>query len=301
MPDPRAPIPSEAPEERTEPWSIRRVLAWAADDFRRRGLSSPRLDAELLLAAATSLDRVGLIAHGERELTGDELGTYRELIKRRRKGEPVAYILGKREFYGHEFRVDPRVLIPRPDTECLVEVALELTAGRDLFGRALDLCTGSGAVAIAVAKARPTWKLIASDIDDSALDVARGNALRLGAFNVGFRAGDLFAALEPGSRFELVTANPPYIAHDEIARLDVDIREFEPRLALDGGPQGFDLVDRVVNGAAAHLAPGGVLAVEIGADQAAAARAAFDRAGYGEIQVRRDYGGHDRVVCGRHA
>jgi release factor glutamine methyltransferase len=292
--------PSETPtDERAEAWSIRRVLAWAFDDFRRRGLASPRLDAELLLGAAVGLDRIALIVQGDKELSAKELGTYRDLIKRRRKGEPIAYILGKREFFGHEFRVDRRVLVPRPDTECLVEVALELTQARDMHGRALDLCTGSGAVAIAFAKARPTWNVTATDIDPAALDVARDNVLRLGAFNVALRQGDLFGAVPPDASFELVTANPPYIPHDDIAGLDVDIRDFEPHLALDGGAQGLDFIERAVTAAKVHLARGGVLALEIGSDQAAAVRDVFASNGYIDVEVRRDYGGHDRVVFGR--
>jgi release factor glutamine methyltransferase len=292
--------PSEdPPEERVEPWSIGRVLVWATDDFRRRELMTPRLDAELLLCAATGLDRIALIAHAERPLTPAELQTYRELIKRRRRREPIAYILGKREFFGHEFRVDPRVLVPRPDTECLVEVALELTRAQDMYGRALDLCTGSGAVAVAFARARPTWKVTASDVDSAALDVARDNALRLGAFNVTLRSGDLFAALLPGETFDLITANPPYIPKGDIAGLEADVRDFEPRLALDGGPSGLDLLERVVDGSRARLEPGGALVVEIGCDQTASVEAAFDRAGYSGVDVRRDYAGRDRVVCGR--
>jgi release factor glutamine methyltransferase len=149
-------------------WSIRRVLAWAADDLKRRGNEGGRLDVELLLGRVLKLDRIGLIMQSERPLLANELAAFRALFKRRRLGEPVAYLLGEREFYGISLRVDARVLIPRPDSERLVEVALERTRARSMLGAALDLCTGSGCVAIAFARQRPTWSVTASDISAEA-------------------------------------------------------------------------------------------------------------------------------------
>lgn len=165
----------------SDPWTIARVLKWATEDFRGRGMESPRLDAELLLGLSLGLDRVRLILEAARPLTPEELSSYRELIKRRRSGEPIAYIRGEREFYGLPIRVTPAVLIPRPDTETLVEVALERTRGRHMYGRALDLCTGSGCVAIAFAKERPTWRVTGVDVSAAAIAVARQNAERLSA------------------------------------------------------------------------------------------------------------------------
>jgi release factor glutamine methyltransferase len=279
-------------------WTIARVLRWAAEDFAKRKSPSPRLDAEVLLANALGTDRVRLVIESERELEPAELGLYRSLIERRRRGEPVAYILGRREFFGLNFVVDKRALVPRPDTETLVEVALERTRPRSQYGRALDLCTGSGCVAVAFAKTRPTWRVTATDISTDALSLAWENARRLGvAFSLATIPGDLFAPVE-NERFELVLANPPYIPSADIATLDPDVREFEPHHALDGGADGLDLVRAVVSSAPRHLVPGGVLAVEVGFDQAPRTRALFEAAGFTAIESRRDYGGHERVVSG---
>ncbi|MCL2447731.1 MAG: peptide chain release factor N(5)-glutamine methyltransferase, partial [Polyangiaceae bacterium] len=177
-------------------WTVEALLRWAADDFRVHGIDTPRLDAELLLGRAIGASRVQLVVDSKRPLTADELGVFRELVKRRRAREPVAYILGEREFYGRRFRVDRRVLVPRPDSEALVETALERTAHVSLSLRALDLCTGSGSIAITIARERPTSRVVASDVSEDALAVARDNAIRLGAYNVAFRAGDLFAAVD---------------------------------------------------------------------------------------------------------
>lgn len=289
---------SSASEPRS--WSVRDVLAWAQEDFKKRGLEAPRLEAELLLADTLGVDRVRLVIDSARPLAPTELGRYRDVIQRRRRGEPMAYILGRREFYGRMFRVDERVLIPRPDTETLVEVALRRTRPRHLFGRALDLCTGSGCVALSIAKARPTWHVTASDLSSRALEVAKENAYRLGAiWGVRFAEGDLFAAVGPDERFELITANPPYIPGDEIAELAEDVRNFEPRLALDGGLTGLDFYERIPNDALTRLTRGGVLAVEVGFGQASAVRCLLEAAGFEEIEVERDYGNVERVVSGK--
>jgi len=284
----------------SEPWSIKRVLAWASDDFRRRGNKSARLDAELLLAEALGLDRIRLIIEAERPLADGELRRYRELIKRRRVGEPIAYILGQREFFALPMRVDRRVLIPRPDTVILVEAALSATRARHLYGRMLDLCTGSGCVAIAFAKERPTWRVTAVDLSPEAASVARENARRAGVVhNLGVLEGDLFAPLAANARFELITANPPYIPSGDIASLDADVRDFEPRLALDGGADGLEITRRVVRDAAHHLTAGGLLALEGGFDQAPAVSALLEAAGFSEVTRTKDLAGIERVVSGR--
>jgi release factor glutamine methyltransferase len=285
-----------AQEERR--WTIEDVLRWATDDFRSRGIESPRLDADLLLAAALGTTRVQLFVDARKPLTADELGRFRELVKRRRAREPIAYILGTREFYGRSFRVDKRVLVPRPDTEALVETALQRTRAVSMSMRALDLCTGSGCVAITLARERPTSLVFATDASAAALEVARDNALRLGANRVAFRLGDLYGALDPATRFDLVTANPPYIASGQIAALQPDVRDFEPRLALEAGTDGLALLRRVVAEAPAHLAPRGVLAVEVGAGQAPAVVSLFEGSGFAAIELRRDYARIERVVSG---
>jgi release factor glutamine methyltransferase len=283
-----------------EAWTIERVLGWATEDFRRRGLDSPRLDAELLLGHVLGVDRIRLILDRARELGATDLAAVRELIQRRRVGEPVAYLRGTREFFGLPFLVDRRVLIPRPDTETLVEVALRRSRHRRLGARALDLCTGSGCVAIALLQQRPTWQLVAVDLDANALALARENALRLGAVpGVQFVAGDLFAPLA-GARFDLVVGNPPYIPTGECDLLDPGIRDFEPRLALDGGADGLSVLARIVDEAPAHLVPGGLLALETGCDQGDAVAAHFERAGFCAVRRDRDAAGLERVVSGRY-
>ena len=274
------------------------MLTWAIDDFRARGIETPRLDAELLLSKALGATRIQLIVDATRPLAPDELARMRDFVKRRRTREPVAYILGEREFYGRAFRVDARVLVPRPDTETLVDVALERSRAVSLSMRALDLCTGSGCVAISLGRERPTASGVATDVSPGALAVARDNALRLGAYNVAFREGDLYAAVDTGRRFDVVTANPPYIAAGEIPSLAPEIREHEPRLALEAGDDGLALLRRVVEGAPAHLVPGGILAVEVGAGEAGDVATLFEAAGFDAVEVRRDHGRIERVVSG---
>lgn len=284
-----------------EVWTIGRVLRWASEDLARRGGNdSPRLDAELLLGHATGLDRVRLIVDSARPLAPDELLRFRELLVRRRRLEPIAYILGAREFYGLRFSVNQHVLIPRPDTEVLVSVALERTRERHLFGRALDVCTGSGCVAVAFATERPTWHVTGSDISLPALEVARKNALRLGVvWNIDFKPSDLLAAVPSEPRFDLITANPPYIPDDEVPTLSADIKNFEPHTALCGGSDGLALVRRLVKAAPGWLAPGGVLAMEIGAGQSERVAKGLGAYGFVDVQRERDYGGIERVVSGR--
>ena len=287
-------------ESNSEPWSIKRVLAWATDDFKRRGNKSARLDAELLLGEALGLDRIKLIVEAERPLADDELGRYRDLIKRRRASEPIAYILGRREFFALPMLVDRRVLIPRPDTEILVETALRGTRERHLYGRMLDLCTGSGCVAIAFAKERPTWRVTAIDLSPDAAAVARENVQRAGVVhNACVLEGDLFAALPNNAQFELITANPPYIPSAEIESLDADVRDFEPRMALDGGADGLHITRRLVGEAMRYLSPGGLLALEGGFDQAPAVAALLEASGFCQIVRSKDLAGVERVVSGR--
>ncbi len=282
--------------ERTEPWTIAAVLRWAADDFRSRGIDNPRLDAEVLLAHALSVSRTQLVIDGPKPLAAEELGRFRELVKRRRSREPVAYLRGEREFYGRRFAVDSRVLIPRPDTEALVTVGLERTRHLSLCARTADLCTGSGCVGVTLARERPTTKVTLADVSPDALALARHNAARLGAYNVAFALADVFGEL--AGPFDLVTANPPYIPAAEVPGLSPDIVRFEPRLALDGGPAGLDVTARIVADAPARLAPGGVLAMEVGAGQADAVAALLGERGFADVVRTRDYARIERVVSG---
>lgn len=287
-------------ESTPEEWTIARVLRWATDDFRRRGLDSPRLDAELLLAHVLGVERVRLITDSERALAPGELTAFRALIQRRRRAEPIAYILGVREFFGLGFHVDGRVLVPRPDTETLVEVALRRTADAHLQGEALDMCTGSGCVALAFGARRPTWIITGSDLSADAIAVARDNAARLGGVrNTRFLVSDTDAALPVAAKFDLVTANPPYIPSGDLQALAPDVRDHEPRLALDGGADGLAVVRRVVHAARRRLKPEGVIALEIGHDQASRTAALLEGSGFTDLERTKDYGGIERVVSGR--
>ncbi len=288
------------PQQQPETWSIRRLVVWATEDFRARGFDSPRLDAELLLGQVLGKTRIELILEGESPLTKTELDGFRELVRRRRTGEPTAYLLGTREFYGTSFEVSRNVLIPRPDTEILVEVALDRTKANAAEGQALDLCTGSGCVAIAFALVRRGWTVTAVDLSANAIEVAVRNAARAGlSFGITFATGDLFAPLPEGSRFQLITANPPYIPTDVIPTLDVGVHAFEPRLALDGGPDGLVVTRRLVEQAPAWLAPDGILAFEICYDQGARTVELMQQRGFVDIALHKDYGKNDRVVSGR--
>ena len=278
-------------------WTIGSLVQWAATDFRARGIENPRLDAELLVAHALRIDRMRVILDGARPLEDAELASLRDLVKRRRSFEPIAYLRGEREFYGLKFRVDKRVLVPRPDTETLVDVALSRSTHVSMAMRQLDLCTGSGCVAIAMARQRPTARISASDLSPEALVVARENALRLGAYNVAFYTGDLFVPFT-GRRFDVITANPPYIPTGDLATLMPDVRDHEPRLALDGGADGLDLVRAIVSAAPDHLEDGGVLALEIGAGEAPATVKLLEERGFAEVRADRDIARIERVVSG---
>jgi release factor glutamine methyltransferase len=262
----------------------------------RIGGESARADAELLLAFVLGRDRAWLMVHGEAECAVGEVSRFQELVARRAAGEPVAYLLGRRGFWTLDLAVAPGVLIPRPETELLVEFALARIA-REAPATVLDLGTGSGAIALAVAAERPRAVVVAVDASAEALAVARANAARLGLSRVEFLHGDWFAPLA-ARRFDLVLANPPYIADDDPHLAQGDLR-FEPRGALASGPDGLDAIRRIAAGAPAHLAPGGHIAIEHGFAQAAAVRALLQAAGLREAASIRDLAGHERISHAR--
>lgn len=274
-------------------WAVLDVLRWTTAHFEKHGLASARLDAELLAAHAFGMSRIELYAHFDRPLAAAELANYRDLVSRRLAGEPVAYLLGHKEFWSLDLLVDSRVLIPRPDSETLVEEALD-RAGPGI--RIADVGTGSGALALALAKARPEAQVFATDISSDALAVARANAERLG-LAVTFLQGDLAQPLVSAGRFDLIVANLPYIPSADIDGLATDVRS-EPRLALDGGADGLALVRGLVAGAPEVLQPGGCLALEVGAGQAGAVAGLLHGAGLGGVGSRRDLAGIERVVSG---
>jgi release factor glutamine methyltransferase len=289
------------------PVSVGDALREATTSLRDGGSRSPRLDAELLLAHALGVTRAELFRDPARVLVAEEAGEYAALLARRLAREPVAYIVGHRAFRTIDLEVTPEVLIPRPETETLVDVALEALREMPIAGPdpedeplAIDVGTGSGCIALALAAEDPFVRVVATDVEPGALAVARGNAARLGlARRVEFVLSDLFA--DVGERpFDLVVSNPPYVPADEYVALEPNVREYEPRRALYGGVDGLDVYRRLMPGAALLLRPGGTLAVEVGAGQADAVAGIMDAAGAFETPATRaDLAGVPRVVHAR--
>lgn len=296
-------------------WTVRKVLEWTTAHLKKHGSDTPRLDAEILLAHARGCQRIQLYTAYDQPLTDAVRATMRELVQRRAQAEPVAYLVGHREFFSLDFRVTPDVLIPRPDTETLV---MEIIDGIKQFAatraeagesdqpiRVLDLCTGSGCIAVSVAKHCQTAKLnvriVATDISPAALAVARENAGKHGVREqIEFREGDMFLALAPDSRFEILASNPPYIATAEIDTLDPEVAKHEPRLALDGGPTGFVVIDRLSAGAPLYAAPNALFLMELSPEQSDPAQQRLAALGtYSEISARKDLAGRPRVLRAR--
>jgi release factor glutamine methyltransferase len=275
-------------------WTIQTVLEWTKSYLADKGVENARLESEWLLAHSLGTDRVGLYVHYEKPLNEAELAAFRGLVLRRARREPLQYILGTQEFFGLEFEVAPGVLIPRHDTEVLVEEALR----RGERARSvLDIGTGSGCIAVALAKGLPEAEIVSVDLSPEALAVARRNAERLGV-KVDFVEGSLFDPFV-GRTFDLVVSNPPYIPSADIAALQPEVRDFEPRTALDGGEEGLDFYRRIVAGAPGFLTRGGWLLLEVGVGQAESVATLLREAGFAEIFTAKDPGGIDRVVGGR--
>jgi release factor glutamine methyltransferase len=253
-----------------------------------------RRPAYILLATAWALPSVGFPARADEAVPEGVIATFEALRTRRATGEPVAYLLGRREFWSLEFEVNPAVLVPRPETELLVERVLAQVATRD--AHVADLGTGSGAIAIALAHERPRWRVLGTDLSDKALDVARRNGARLTPGRVEWRPGDWFAALGTG-RFDAVASNPPYVAADDPV-LRGDGLRCEPRQALTPGGDGLAALRTLVDGAPDHLRPGGWLFLEHGATQSAALRDALVARGFTHVTSHRDLAGHERITEG---
>ena len=257
------------------------------------GLPLEPLENRILLCHALGLTRVGLITQSERLVTDAEAAALKALAERRLRGEPIAYIVGRREFFGLDFRVTDAVLIPRPDTELLVELALERLAPQ---ARVLDMGTGSGAIAVAIAHTRRDAQVTALDVSPAALDIARQNAVTNGA-RVRLVQSDWFAAIE-GERFDMVVSNPPYIANGDVHLSQGDLR-FEPTGALTDHADGLSALRTIIKGAPAHLEPGGWLLMEHGYDQASQVRELLTEHGYVDVASWRDLAGIERVTGGR--
>ncbi len=271
-----------------------KVLTWTKGYLAEKGVENARLEAEWLLCAATGLDRVGLYVNFEKPLSEAELAEVRGMVVRRARREPLQYILGTQEFMGLEFAVSPAVLIPRHDTEVLVEEGLKRAKGGS---RILDIGVGSGCIAVALAKQLPDAEVSGGDESAEALAVAEKNAVRHGV-TVRLRQGSLLAPFL-GERFDLIVSNPPYIPTADLAGLQPEVRDFEPRGALDGGADGLDFYRAIIPAAVDHLTGDGWLLVEVGIGQADEVRPLFAMAGFTEIFTARDPAGIDRVVGGR--
>ncbi len=292
----RAPSPG-ARGNQEETWTVGRLLTWTTDYLKRRGSESPRLDAEVMLAHVLDWQRVELYTHFTDEVPERPRGRYRDLVRRRCEGSPVAYLVGRKEFYSLAFEVSPAVLIPRPESEFVVVEFLSVTRGLEAT-RAVDVGTGSGCLAIACAVRNPGARFVAIDVSEEALAVARCNAAKHGvADRIDFRLGD---RLEPASGeepFDVVLSNPPYIPTADIPGLEVGVRDYEPHLALDGGPDGLAMVRGLVEQSIPLLKPGGHLILEIGTAQEKPVRGLIEA--HPELRLAptiHDHAQHPRVI-----
>jgi release factor glutamine methyltransferase len=278
-------------------WTVRTLLNWTTKHFHAKGIESAAADARLLLGHVLGCRPIEVLARYDDEPTDAERKRFRELIQRRVEGCPVAYLVGTKDFYLLTFEVTPAVLVPRPDTETLVQAAIEHLKGKP-NPTVLDLGTGSGCVAVSVAHGVKAARVTAVDVSPDAAEVAVRNAAKYGMTDrVTVLVGDLFAPLPPDARFDLIVSNPPYIPPAEIETLDVGVKDYEPRLALDGGPDGLAFYRRIATAAGRWLNPGGAVMVEIGWTQEPAVRAIFeDRSEFTVGPSLQDMGKRWRVV-----
>jgi release factor glutamine methyltransferase len=280
-----------------EPWTVGRLLTWTGGYLKRHGSESPRLDAEVMLADVLHCERVQLYTHFTEPVGQPARAQFRELVRRRARGEPVAYLVGRKEFYSLVFEVCPAVLIPRPESEFVV-VEL-LTVMRDVESpRAVDVGTGSGCLAVASAFRHRESRFIAIDQSAEALDVARRNATRHGvADRIDFRLGNVLGPVADAAPFDAIISNPPYIPSLQIPMLEPGVRDYEPRLALDGGPTGLEMVARLIEESISRLVPGGHLILEIGTDQEQPVRDLIEAQGeLCLVPTVRDHAQHARVI-----
>jgi len=285
-------------QTRDDSWSIKEVLSWSTNYLKEKGSSSARLDAELLMADSLGLKRIQLYTYFDRPLEPEERGKIREVLKRRAAGEPVAYILGCKDFMGHSFSVNSDVLIPRSDTEVLVEKVLE-EIDKDSAPSILDIGTGSGCIILSLASRLPSAKFTAWDKSKEALALAKNNALDLEIDNVDFLERD---ALDPGSwegeHFDIILSNPPYITDAEMLKLAPTVQDFEPEMALSGGEDGLVFYRFFASKLTETLNPDGRVYWEIGFEQGASVSQMLKDAGLVDVRVIQDYAGLDRVVTG---
>ncbi len=280
-------------------WTIQKLLTWVTEYLTQKGVDAPRLSAELLLSHVLGLKRIELYTQYNKVVPQEQLTQLRGLVKRAGEHEPVAYLVGRTEFYSIEFEVTPDCLIPRPETELLVQKSIELLRKRTGPQSVCDLCTGCGIIAVAIAKNVPDVKVMATDISEPALAVAAKNVEKhkLGE-RIELRRGDLFEPLVPRlDVFDLIVCNPPYVSAAEYEALDRNVKEYEPRIALYAGQDGLDLYRRIVEKVDQFLKPDSVLLLEIGYQQGPAVRELLEQTKtFAQIRIDKDLQGHDRVV-----
>lgn len=281
-------------------WTVRRIIDATTAFLKTRGSETPRLDTEILLAHVRGCKRIELYTRYDEVLSDEQRSAMRELVRRRAKAEPVAYLVGHREFFSLDFQVTPDVLVPRPDTETLVVELLAL-AKPLAAPRILDVGTGSGCIAITAAVNHKGAQVTALDLSEAALSVARENAQRHGvADRIRFLHGDLFAPLAADEMFDLIASNPPYVADSELESLPPDVRLHEPHAALLGGADGLDVVRRLIADAPRHLADDGSLLIEIAPEQARAVTGLLESSGhYADVRIIKDLAGKERVALAR--
>lgn len=284
-------------------WRVVDLLDWTVGYFQQHGIPNPRLDAEVLLGHLLEKSRLQLYLHFEMPVFQEHLTPFRELIKKRIAHTPVSYLTNRKEFMSLDFYVDERVLIPRPETEQLVETILTTAVGNSQ--RLLELGTGSGVIATSLAVQQPEWEIVATDISDPALVVARKNAeTHASAAQIRFLSGDLFEPVDAicangDAQFDWIVSNPPYIKNTERATLSPDVRDHEPEIALFAGDDGLDVIRRLIAEAPKYLAPSGKLILEIGATQANTVRTLLDaESAYSTYELFKDYAWKERIVLG---
>lgn len=279
-----------------EIWTIGKILKWTEEYFAKAGLDTPRLDAEVLLCHVLHKERIHLYVHFDQPLSKEELAQFKAYIKERVQHKPVAYIVGYKDFMGLEFKVTADTLIPRPDTEILVEAVISRLKTGDDTGIIADIGTGTGAICLSLLNYLTSLRAVTVDISTKALAVAKENAQRLGlADRIEFYQGDLLEPIKDG-QFTAIVSNPPYIPEGDIAALAVDVKDYEPISALVAGPDGLDCYRRLVAEAGALLRAGGFLAMEIGINQREPLEQLAQGMGWGKVEVIKDLAGIDRVL-----
>ena len=287
-----------------ETWTIQKLLNWVTQFLTDKGIDSPRLSAELLLSHVLGLKRIELYTQYNQAVGKQELDKLRELVKRAGQHEPIAYLVGKTEFYSMELNVTPDCMIPRPETELLVQRAIEFLRTRNGIQYVCDLCTGSGCIAVAIAKNFPNARILATDICDAALSVAATNVEKHQLQDkITLLSGDLFDPIIPQldvCKFDLIVCNPPYVSSGEYEKLDKNVKNYEPRLALFAGEDGMDIYRRIIDKVDSYLKPDAVLILEIGYAQRPAIKELLKQTGiFTEIKIEKDLHNNDRIVTAR--